>query len=205
MTITINKKAYEIKAISELTFEEFNKIVVLGSATDLKEYLALFCDIPLEELLASELKGASIPALHKMIFNVDIESVLKDKKHSLQWNDKTLLMSDISMKTLGNSYMFEIYRQAYEAKKINQYELCIYALAIALTNTQDMSVINKACARLKQSNWMKVLPQGFFLVKNSSLRRINLMKISMLCTWGLRLTTWKWRTSRIKYSKLERI
>lgn len=202
MIITLNGKPYKIKQVSELSFTEFNKIFIQGGVSDLTGYLSLFCDIDIETLLNAKLSGASIPALDRQIFNLDFKAVLKDEKKTVEYDSKIISMEELAMKTFGNSYMFELIRQK---KGLNQYEVCMYALAIAIAKSNDMNLIQETYRNLSSKPWSKVLPQGFFLAKHFSATKINSVKLSIRCIWELKAIRWKWLISRKKYQRAEKI
>ena len=52
--IKINGKKYEIKSLSELSFSEFNKVIVDNELIDLPNYLSLFCEIDRDVLMTSD-------------------------------------------------------------------------------------------------------------------------------------------------------
>lgn len=195
-TLRINNKKYDIKYLSELTFEEFDKIMVDGEVSNLPEYLACFTDISIKDLLDGQVRGTSLPALHQRIFNVDIEDVIKDKKDTLKFKDEIYSVDSLRHDTFGKHYHFELYHSVYSQKKFSFYRLCIYALAVALTDEMDAKKINEAANRLMRRKWVEVLPQGFFFVKKLSRSKRRSISLWAACTILSKKIKWK-----IKYSR----
>lgn len=202
MIVKINKKPYSLKPVSKMTFDEFNKIIVKGKVTDLTEYLSLYCDIPADELIHSKLQGASIPALHQSIFNVNISQVMKERKDTVKYDDTIYLVRELALETFGQQYMFDMYRQE---KDLNIYELSIYALAIALSESMDTTMIEHYYSKLCAMPWIKILPQGFFLAKKFSGSRMNSLKLYLACIAQSKKIMYRFRISKMKLIDLEQI
>ena len=107
--IKINGEPYNVPSVSELTFNQFNDIIVIGKVTDLREYIALFTNIEIADLMKSDFSGASLPALNKMIFNVDIDSVMTDKKNVVKFKEEFYSMDELNHATFGKDYFFVLY------------------------------------------------------------------------------------------------
>jgi hypothetical protein len=200
MNIKLNNVDHAIKPLSKLTFEEFNKIIGDGKATSLPEYLSLFCDIPIADLFAAKITGFNIPTAQKLIFDLDIEEVIKDKKETVKHKDQVISMEALKFKTFGQSYMFEMIRQ----KKPNDYEMSVHALAISLSTSLDPEDIKKTYNQLSQQVWTKVLPQGFFLYKRYLPTTLASIGLSLRFTLQLKLIRWKLRGSILRYRNQER-
>ena len=190
--IKINGEPYNVPSVSELTFNQFNDIIVIGKVTDLREYIALFTNIEIGDLMKSEFSGASLPALNKMIFNVDIDSVMTDKKNVVKFKEEFYSMDELNHATFGKDYFFDLYHSRQKAEQINFFQLCMYSLAVALaSDTDGMTEIGKNYERLCNRNWMEVLPQGFFLAKKYSKGTKDLMRLWANCILPLKVTKWK--------------
>jgi len=200
MKLKINQKEYYIKSLSKLTFKEFNKIIGDGNAIDLPSYLSLFCDIPIDQLNSAQLTGFNIPAAHQLIFNIDIEKVIKDKKETVIFRDQAISMESLRFKTFGQSYAFEMIRQ----QKPNEFELSVYALAIALSTSLDPEYIKEVYNELSHQIWTKVLPQGFFLHKKFCNSKMALISLYLRFTLKLKIIKWKLQASRMKFQKQEK-
>ena len=204
--IRINNNPYNIPSVSELTFKQFNLLIIKGKVTDLKEYIALFIDMDMDKLMRSEFTGASMSTLHQMIFNVEVEKVMNDEKKTVQFDNETIAVSSLSHKTYGKDYYFDWYHGLKRRDKINMFELCMYALAIALTPEDgSMEDIAKNYTTLEGRKWTEVLPQGFFLAKKFSGSRKRSMRLSMSCTVQSKLIRWKTNFSKRKLIIQERI
>ena len=181
MNLKINGKKHNVKPISQLSFEEYNRIVIQGKVATLPEYIALITDYPVEDVMQSEIEASSTPYIHQMIFDCDVQKELKEKRETVKVRDETYLTNELTLKSFGKSYYFDLYLQKHVEKKINEYELAMYALAIAISDELSDKV-EQVYQDLANQNWRKVLPQAFFLaVKSRRLRPISikLLKASM--------------------------
>lgn len=184
--IKIDGKEFQIKKLSELSFWEFNEIIIKKECIDLPQYLAAQCDISVKRLLNSKLTTASMPALFQEVFNVVVDDVIKDKKETVEIQGAVRAMSNVEINTFGKSYLFELKRIKHEEKAINLYELSVYALAIGLSGEGDGSDVEVIFNDLLKQNWMKVLPQAFFLHKTTKASRIGRVLLSMIYIGGLK-------------------
>lgn len=161
MKLTINNKTHSITPISQLSVAEFLRIVVKGKVATLPEYIAIITDEQVEEIMKSQLEAASAPFIHQSVFDVAVEKELKQHKDAIMLKDEIHLMRDLTLKSFGKSYFFDLYLQQFIEKKINEYELCVYTLAIALCDELSDKV-EQTYQQLIKMNWRKVLPQAFF-------------------------------------------
>lgn len=197
MKVTINNETREVFRISELTFKDFNRIILKNEVTDLPSYLALFFDLPKEQVMDAKFSG-SAAILYASIFDCDIVGEVKTHRETVDVLGKTYSTKDLQIDTFGKSYFFELKRQGNS----NQHELAMYALALALSNSKlDADVIyDDLCAQ----NWRNVLPQAFFLhrvmVKNNVLSRASLIS----SIWALRKIAFQTLYYRTKYRGLEK-
>jgi hypothetical protein len=168
IAIKINGKEHLVKALSELTFSEFNTMIAEREMLDLPSYLSMFCGISEEELNASEYSGISLTSLYQQIFNVDIAAVVKDEKETISYGGKIRAMSDVSINTFGKSYLAELKRQLLSEGKINNYEYNLYILACGLSVSPGGDDVDYLYEELKGLNWMKVIPQSFFLLRRGT-------------------------------------
>ena len=204
--IKLNNKPFDIPSVSELSFKQFNEIIVKGDVTDLKEYISLFTNIDMATLMASDFSGASLPALSQSIFDVEVDKVMNDEKETVTIEGKTIAISSLSHATFGKNYYFDLYHGLKKHDKINMFELCLYALAIALTpDAGSMKDIGEKYKQFEETNWMKVLPQGFFLARRYSQTKRNSIALSVSCIVQSKLMTWKINFSKRKLIILERI
>lgn len=203
-SIKLNGVKHYIPQLSELSFREFDRVIIQEEVTELKQYIALFADTSLEDLMKSELTGANLPSLHNHIFNLDVEQVIKDKKETVLINGETRSMSSLSHSTFGTNYNFDLYLGSYKRKKITFYSLCLYALAISVSGN-DMEEIGKTYEELSKQKWTKVLPQGFFLAKKFSTSKVSLIRLWATCTLQSKGIKWKMKISRKKLIIQERI
>ena len=184
--LTINKERVSVKRLSELSFKELNEIILEGEALTFPEYLSFFCKIDKDELLNAEYKGKSLTSVYAQIFNVNIEKVVKDNKETIRFRDKVYLMRDLSVNTFGKNYMIDLKRKQMQAETINRYEFSLYVLACGLSQDRTGEDIPQIYKELKESNWMEVLPQGFFLNKSIAPSRIKRAVLSLNYTLRLR-------------------
>ncbi len=187
--INIKNKDYLIPPISELSFNDFHNIIIKGSAYDIPSYISIYTDVPLKDLKKAKLvcKG-SLKGLHRMIFDLDIHKVIKTKKEVVGFRGEYISINDIGINYFYQSYFYDMYLQKYEEKKIDFYELTLYALAVGLlpsgcTEIKEVSHIFNDLCLLK---WKDVLPQAFFLHKHTKKKSLNLIIQSKAYTLGLR-------------------
>lgn len=189
--IKIKGNTIKIPSLSELTFRQFNDVIVKGNALQLNEYLAVFLDMPVDEIMRANIKCASLPVLHQKLFNLDISAVQKDLKSTVKYKDNVYPMSELSIDTFGASYFFELMRLKENEGKINQYELCLYALALGLSKKPDYSDTEDIFKDLYGYNWTAVISQSFFLGKLTSETRIKKLVLSVSCILGLKAIKWQ--------------
>ena len=188
--IKLNNHPFEIQSISELTFSNFNRIMIKAKVSQLAEYLSLFSSLDVGELMESEFKGASIPTLYASIFDCDIKAILKTKFETFKYEGETVILKDIKISTYGRQYFFSLYYEQYKADKINIYELSLFCLAICLSSDQDGEDISKIYKELSLMNWRDVLPHSFFLLKKFLNRKSGSWKASIRYTMELSVIRW---------------
>lgn len=186
MKLTINNTSHEITPISKLTFSEFNKLMVKNEVFELKEYISCFIDMPIEELMSAEIKTLSMPALHASIYDIDIEKTVKDCPSTIPFDDDIYIVDHINLSTFGQNYMFDLYYEKFKSKKINEYELCMYALSCALSKDYLTTEIQRNYDILSKRDWRKVLPAAFFLAKKLLRKKGNSIMLWVIYTTGLK-------------------
>jgi len=202
--LKINGVGYNIPPVSKLTFDEFNKIRIKGDNNNVIDYISAYTQTPKDDLMRAQMKVASPAALHQSIFDIDEDKELKERKLVLKYDGTFYELDHLAINTFGKSYHFELYRQQYAQDKINNYELCLYALAIALSDVvdKDIEVIYR---ELKHYHWTQVLPHSFFLGKMFCGSMINSFLLSMRCISALKTTRLKTLISRKELERLEKI
>jgi len=194
-----------IPKLSELTFDQFDRIMIQGKVSDLKEYISVFIDMDMDVLMNAKFSGASLPALQVKLFNVNIEDTIKDKKDTVMFKEKIQTVEGLSHNTFGKDYHFDLYNGLYKREKISFYTLCVYSLAIALSKTMEGKEIEENFQSLSKQKWTEVLPQGFFLAKRFCGGKVNSIRLWVICTLvskGINLMT---KISRKKLAMSERI
>lgn len=202
--LKLNGTTYKIPTLTDLTFEQFDRVMVEGEVSDLKEYISVFIDMDMKELMNAKLTGASLPALQQTLFNVDIDKAIKDEKAIVKLFDKYYTVSELSHNTFGKNYQFDLYNGLYKREKISFYKLCVYSLAISLCDSLDHEEIEKNYKDLSNQKWTEVLPQGFFLAKKLSGSKVNSMRLWVICTLISKAINLKMKFSRKKLVALER-
>ncbi len=187
ITIKINGEKQEVKRLSDLTFFEFNEVIIKKQFIELPQYLASQCNISVKQMLESEVTGISLPSLYATLFNVNIDEVVKDKKETILFRGEHRAMSSVSINSFGKSYNYELRRQVIEDAGGNAYELSIHGLSIALSDSPEASDAKEIYKDLCGMNWMKVLPQAFFLVNRTKLSRIKKLLFSMIYIGELKM------------------
>lgn len=201
MNLTINGTKTDIPPISKLTFETFNRVFVVKEVFDLKAYISLFVDLPVEELMSAELKADQLPVLHASLFDVDIERRIKDYPNTIKFREKIYRIKEMSLPTFGQNYIFDLFYDKFKKKEINEYQLCLYATACAISKEFSTGDIEEIYKELSLMPWLKILPASFFLGKKFSRKKASSLMRWVDFTWGLkrmRLQT-SYRMTRLKY------
>lgn len=186
MILNINNKKYNVKPLSKLSFQEFSKMMVEKEVFDLKEYISCFIEIPIADLMSAEIKTVSMPALHASLFDIDIESTIKKHPETLIFNGEYYITENITLVSFGQNYIFDLYFQQFKSKKINEYELYLYALACALSKDYSTTGAQKIYDELSELNWREVLPVAFFLAKKLLKTKGNSIRSYLIYTTGLK-------------------
>lgn len=182
MNITIDGDKHTIIPVSKLSFRSFNKIFIEAEAFDLKEYISFFVNIPIEDLMQKEVPRDYKKLAFNKIFDIDIESRIKTTPKTFRYKTQTYYVEDMRLATFGQCYAYDLYKQKYDNKEINFYELSVYSIAVFLDRTLDMSKIEIIYKELSLMNWTSILPVSFFLLKNILKGRINLLQRLILFT-----------------------
>lgn len=205
ITLKINGKTRNITPVSKLSFKAFNRIIIEGKVTDLKDYLSIYLDMDLAELMDAEIKSNSLPALHQSIFDVDFEEAIKTTPKTFTYEDHIYLVDEIRLSTFGKNYFFDLFHTQQKQGKINAYELSLYALAIAVSKNNDIGEVEKIYQDLSQKNWRLVLPAAFFLLKRFIKRRKGSILLLIRFIMELKRIKWLSMSSLRRLSRLERI
>lgn len=206
MKIIIDKKSHDILPMSKLSFEAFNKIIVKEEIFELKEYIALFVDMSVKNLMDSEIKTFSMAALHASIFDIDIEKTVKTKPETFYYENDTHILLEMTLSTFGQNYIFDLYYEKYRAKKINYYQLCVYALSCYLSKEYSTREVKKHYDELKKMEWRIILPVAFFLGKKFLRKKNGFLKQWLTYTSGLKkmtlLSSYKMKSYKSSIKKL---
>lgn len=186
MKIKVNNKSHEIPAMSKLDFETFNKVILKKEIFNLNEYIAIFADMPVEELMDAQIKTFSMPALHNSLFDIDVESTIKTKPKTFCFDENIYLLEQMTLSTFGQNYIFDLYYGKYNEKKINFYELCVYALSCYLTRDYSTAEVQKNYDILKLQDWRTMLPVAFFLAQKFLKKKSGFLKLWILYTVELK-------------------
>lgn len=200
MKIKVNGIEKTVLPVSQLTFRQFNSIIIKNEVSDLKSYLPLFLGIPKDDFLESKMDCASIPMLHSFVFDVDIERCIKEKRETLTYLGEIYYVKDLDIDTFGKSYLFELKKQGDHDPN----ELSVYLLSLALCKSNDASDVEIIFEDLKNTNWMDITPQGFFLLKNISKRNLISKRLLAVYIWGLKKINLKTAFSLRKYLKSQK-
>jgi hypothetical protein len=204
MKIKVNGKGYEVRSLSQLSFDEFNKVLVKAKVSGLDEYLSIFLNMEKVDLMNAKIKSYTVEALHRFIFDIDVTDKVKNPPRVIEYDDRHYTLESLDLDTFGKSYYYDLYKQREKAGQINQYQLYMYALAIALSPTLD-DEIEKIHKTLCSSKWTHYLPAAFFLAKKYRPRSMHSVMQSMRFMLGLRLIKWRIRTSKrrsIQWAKI---
>ena len=179
MNIKINDKSHFVTPVSGLIAESFIKIFVEKELYDLKQYISLFVDLPLSELMDAKFEGHSVKLIHEKIYDLDIEDVLKNTPKTFTFDNQTYIVDEMSLDTFGKNYLFDLYHDSFKDRKSNIFEIGIYCLACHLSNSYDMTVVDGIAKELLKMHWHKVIPASFFLLKKSLKKRNASWRLSI--------------------------
>ena len=188
MKIKVNGTPYYIKPLSKLTFTEFNNIMVKGKCTDLKSYISLFVNMPIADFMKSEMRGVALPVLAEYIFDVDVNKVVKDKKHTVKLNNKLKTINNSPL-LVGQEFLITIINSKLRDKEINEYEHSLWLLAVSMLDHEHVADMGKAeeyYNDLASQEWVKVMPQSFFLLKRIIKPRVTMWRQSIAYMLGLK-------------------
>ena len=206
MKIKINNKSHEIPAMSKLSFETFNKVIVKEEIFNLNEYIAVFADMPVNELMDAEIKTFSMPALHASLYDIDVEKTIKTAPDTFYFNKDTHLLKQMTLSTFGQNYIFDLYYGKYIEDKINFYQLCVYALSCYLTRDYSTAEVQKNYDILKLHDWRIMLPVAFFLARKFLRKKKGFLRLSILYIVELKkirlLSRYQAKSSRSSIKKL---
>jgi len=202
MKIKVNNKSHEIPPISKISFATFNKVFVEKEVFDLKGYISLFVDMPVDELMTAKLKDTQLPLLHASIYDVDIEERIKKYPNTLKFKGNIYMVKEMSLVTLGQHYIFDLFYDKFKRKEINEYQLCLYATACAISKQYSTDEIQGIYEELSAMPWIKVLPASFFLGRKFSKKKANLIMRWVIFTLGLKRIKHlsSYRMTRLRYS-----
>lgn len=186
MKIKINDTKYFIPPISSLNFNEFNDIIIKNEITNLKEYISLLVDIPIDELMSAKISEGSSELLHNTLFDVQIDKAIKDVRSTIVYEDNVFIVNDMSLDTFGKVYLFDLIYSKYASKEINIYELSIKTLSLFMANSHDMEEVDRISLYLSRQNWLKILPTAFFLTKKLLKKKKGLRIILIQCMLELK-------------------
>lgn len=165
MNLIINGQKHHIIPLSKLDFNSFNKIIVDKEVFDLKEYISIFIDLPIDDLMNAEIRSISMEALHASIFDIDIKNAIKSTPKTFEFDNHTYYVDKMTLSTFGQNYIFDLYFEKYKAGDLNIYEISLIAIACHICKSYDMGEVDSIYKKLCKLKWVDVLPTAFFLVK----------------------------------------
>jgi len=204
MNLVINKKTHTVIPISKLTFNSFNQILVEREVFDLKGYISLFVELPVDELMSSEIETISMPALHASIFDIDIKKQVKSTPKTFKYGEHTYIVDEMTLSTFGQNYIFDLYYEKYKEGKLNIYEISIYAVACHITKTFDMSEVDRIYNDICSMKWVDCLPAAFFLARRFLRKKKGSRLLSIAYTVELTRMRLLSRYRMIKHQSLVR-
>ncbi len=205
--LNIDGEDVKVPAVSELSFKDFDRIVAKAGCGDLEGYLSLYCRVPLERFRRSRLKsGDSLRGLHRRVFDLDPVETVKRKKEVLVRRGVPMEMRKVEMNYFYQGSFYDLYQQMHEKGEITAYELSVRALAIALAPEKcpDMEKVEGTYVELAEMKWKDVLPQAFFLHRNTIGGKWRTLIWSIRYMQGLKRATLPMRIYRAYLGRLER-
>ncbi len=187
ITLKVNKRIFSVPSLSELTFKDFNRVMIEGKANDLPSYLSIYTDIGLDLLMNSDIDSLSLTGLHERIYNVDINQEIRRKREAFKYEGRYILVKSLSFRQFFHSYFFDLCCGRHKTGGITDMQLCVFCLAIALQPEEgpDMAKVEDTYSKLEKMDWRVVLPIGFFLFRKSV--PMKMLFIQWLIVFFLRL------------------
>jgi hypothetical protein len=168
MILKINNKKYNIPKFSELTVEQYIRVVAHGVNLNVISYLESFVDENIHDSKVDS--NISAAELESLLFDCDPD--FQKIKMLNVFNDVPVSEMDKESK-FGVRYYFSKYHKECAAGKISVVELCVRALAVTL----DYKNQDELYKTLLKRKWSEVLPIGFFFTQKFSGNKISLRKL----------------------------
>ena len=168
MKVKINSNSYEIPPISELSVAQYMSIVDKTRYTNLISYISALSGVEVDN---ANVSIKNINVAERELLDVDIDFTKVEAPNIFQ--DK--VVKSLYKENFGSKYVFNLYRNEYNADNIGVIELCLYALSVMLSKEEDYADVESIYSSLLQENWLKALPVGFFILKKSKERKKYLM------------------------------
>ena len=174
MKVKINEYSYEIPPISKLSVLQYMQIIDKVRYTDLVSYISALSGLDIDN---AEVDIKNINAAERYL--LDVENVVEFDKLKVpnMYGDK--IVKDLYKENFGAKYVFNLYRNSYNADNIGIIELCVYALAIMVSEKDGLEDVESIYQDLLGENWMVVVPVGFFISKRLKERNRYLMTFLM--------------------------
>ena len=166
MKVKINEYSYEIPPMSKLSVLQYMKIIDKMRYVNLTSYISALSGLDIDN---AKVDIKNINAAERYMLDVqNVEQFDKIKVPNV-YGDK--IVKDLYKENFGAKYVFNLYRNSYNADNIGIIELCVYALAIMVSEKEGLEDVEDIYQDLLGENWMIVIPIGFFLSKRLKEKR----------------------------------
>ena len=171
MNIKINNKKYNVKPFSQLSVLEYVQIVDKVRYVDLISYISALVGF---EIDSANVEMKNIEVAEHLLLDADIDFSKIDAPNIFEYNKGLHIVTQLDKGTFGNKYVFNLYRRQFDSEQISIVMLCVYALAITLSQEDEYADIDEIVKRLMRMSWQVVLPIGFFLCKKLKNKKMYL-------------------------------
>lgn len=172
--LTINGKRAIIPQLSELSVKDFCEIVEKNINVDAISYINAITG---QDIMSSQAEfNVDLDKIDGLLLDVDIDFSKLPVPNLIQIGEDNFLIKELDDKTFGKRYTFNMYKSAMQQGKTSITQLCVYALALMMSKTDNAKEINDYYEKLIEMNWTKVLPAGFFLSKQLTRTKPSITK-----------------------------
>lgn len=170
--LNIDGKRVIIPQLSELSVKEFTSIVEKNINLDAISYINAFTGYDISDKKVEV--NVPLDKIESLLLDVDIDFTKLPVPNLITIDEKDFLIKELDDKTFGKRYTYNMYRSQVQQKKISITQLCVFALALMMSESKSVKEINDYYEKLLNMNWTKVLPAGFFLSKKLTKQKASI-------------------------------
>lgn len=198
--LKINNVIHDVKFISELNVFEYIQLIQNMIDVNLMTYLSAI--IGKDIVNQSISSNYNLKEIENLIFNHEIDFTKIESPQTFKFKDEVILLKEKDLfDRAGDVYMYELYK---ESEKYGVVDLCLYTLAILISEKRDANIYDEIYKELLNMNWIDVLPSGFFFI--NKLNRHKKIMLRSYLIWKVKLSNYlKVRLAGIRYWLTETI